>query len=110
MKQLFDNSWEHGWSSAAAILGGLALSALFAAVAAGPIGAIAVVIPLAMVVYSTIAYLRRTIDDREQLLSRVMVHEQLRRTYSTLVSLELARPLTPVRPRSSSSEPRPPVS
>lgn len=112
MKQLFDTaavSWDHGPASAAAIVGALGFSALAAGVAAGPLGAAAVLLPLAMVGYSAAAYLRRTDDDRQQLLARVVAHEQLRRTHHTLISLELARPLLPARAWSASSAHRPPT-
>jgi|SRR5688500_7646424 hypothetical protein len=112
MKQLFDTvavSWDHGPASAAAIVGGLALSALAAAVAAGPLGAAAAFVPLLMVGYSAAAYLRRTADDREQLLARVVAYEQSRRVHDTLLALELARPMLPNRAWSASSAHRPPT-
>ena len=112
MKQLFDTvavSWDHGPASAAAIVGALGLSALAAAAAAGPLGAAAVLLPLVMVGYSAAAYLRRTVDDREQLLARVVAYEQSRRVHDTLLSLELARPVLPNRTWSASSALRPPT-
>jgi hypothetical protein len=112
MRKLFDTaavSWDHGPASAAAIVGGLGLSALAAAAAAGPLGAAAVLLPLAMVGYSAAAYLRRTADEREQLLARVVAHEQSRRVHDTLLALELARPLLPNRAWSAYSAPRPPT-
>jgi hypothetical protein len=110
-QQLFDTagvSWDHGPASAVAIVGGLGLSAIAGAIAAGPVGAVAALLPLVMVGYSAAAYLRRTVDDRGQLLARVIAHEQLRRVNATLLSLELARPLLPNRAWSASSAPRPP--
>ena len=107
MKQLFAVSWDHGPASAAAIVGGLALSALAAAITAGPLGAVAVLLPLVMIGYSAAAYLRRTADEREQLLARVVAYEQSRRVHDTLLSLELARPLLPNRAWSASSARRP---
>ena len=109
MKQLFAVSWDHGPASAATIVGGLALSALGAALAAGPLGAAAAIAPLAMVAYSAAAYLRRTVDDREQLLARVMAHQQSRRVHDALLALELARPLLPPPAWSASSARRPPT-
>jgi hypothetical protein len=112
MKQLFATAavtWDHGPASAAAIVGGLGLSALAAAAAAGPLGAAAVLLPLALVGYSAAAYLRRTADDRQQLLARVVAHEQLRRTHGTLLALELARPVLPPGAWSVSSAHRPPT-
>ena len=108
MKQLFAAAWDHSPASAAVIVGGLGISAIGAAIAAGPLGAAAVLLPLAMVAYSAAAYLRRTVDDREQLLARVVAHAQSRRVHDTLIALELARPLLPPPAWSASSAPRPP--
>src|SRR5688500_4708187 len=112
MKQFFATvavSWDHGPASAIVIVAGLGLSALGAAVAAGPLGAAAVLLPLVMVGYSAIAYLRRTVDDRDQLLARVVAHHRLRQTHATLVSLELTRPLMPAGTWSTPSEPSQPT-
>jgi hypothetical protein len=112
MKHLFATvavSWDHGPASAIAIVAGLGLCALVAVLAAGPLGAVAVLLPLAMVGYSAAAYLRRTVDDRDQLLARVVAHHRLRQTHATLLSLELARPLLPAGTWSTPSETRQPV-
>jgi hypothetical protein len=112
MKQLFDTvavSWDHGPASAAAIVGGLGLSAILATAAAGPLAAAAVLLPLAMVGYSASAYLRRTADDRQQLLARVVAYEQSSRVHDTLLALELARPMLPNRAWSAYSAHRPPT-
>jgi hypothetical protein len=111
MKQLFATvavSWDHGPASAIVIVAGLGLCALAAVIAAGPLGAAAVLLPLVMVGYSGAAYLRRTVDDRDQLLARVVAHHRLRRTHATLLSLELARPLLPAGTWSTTSSAPPP--
>jgi hypothetical protein len=112
MKQLFATvavSWDHGPASAIVIVAGLGLCALAAVVAAGPLGAAAVLLPLVMVGYSAAAYLRRTVDDRDQLLARVVAHHRLRRTHATLLSLELARPVQPAGTWSTPSAPPQPT-
>src|SRR5688572_22403096 len=107
MKQLFAVSLDHGPVSAAAVVVALALSAVAAVVAARAVGAVAVLLPLVMVGYSAAAYLRRTADERERLLARVVAYEQSRCVHDTLLSLELARPLLPNRAWSASSPRRP---